>query len=41
MTVERAREIARTGIDFVSAGSITHSYKSADLSLLILEEKKP
>jgi nicotinate-nucleotide pyrophosphorylase len=36
MTVERAREIARTGIDFISAGSITHSFKSADLSLLIL-----
>ena len=35
MTVERAREIARTGIDFISAGSITHSFKSADLSLLI------
>ena len=36
MTVERAREIARTGIDLISAGSITHSFKSADLSLLIL-----
>jgi len=35
MTVERAAEIARTGIDFISAGSITHSFDSADLSLLI------
>jgi nicotinate-nucleotide pyrophosphorylase (carboxylating) len=35
MTVERAREIARTGVDLISAGSITHSFKSADLSLLI------
>jgi nicotinate-nucleotide pyrophosphorylase (carboxylating) len=35
MTVERASEIARTGIDLISAGSITHSFKSADLSLLI------
>jgi nicotinate-nucleotide pyrophosphorylase (carboxylating) len=35
MTAERAREIALTGIDFISAGSITHSFKSADLSLLI------
>jgi nicotinate-nucleotide pyrophosphorylase (carboxylating) len=36
MTVERAQEVARRGIDFISAGSITHSFKSADLSLLIL-----
>jgi nicotinate-nucleotide pyrophosphorylase (carboxylating) len=35
MTVERARDIARTGIDYISVGAITHSYKSADLSLLI------
>lgn len=35
MTVERVREVARTGIDFISVGSITHSFKSADLSLLI------
>ena len=37
MTVERVREIALTGIDLISAGSITHSFKSADLSLLILK----
>ncbi len=35
MTVERAGQIAGTGIDFISVGSITHSFKSADLSLLI------
>ena len=35
MTEERARKIAATGIDFISVGSITHSFKSADLSLLI------
>jgi len=35
MTVERARKIAGCGIDFISVGSITHSFKSADLSLLI------
>lgn len=28
-------EIAKTGIDFISAGAITHSYKSLDLSLKI------
>jgi nicotinate-nucleotide pyrophosphorylase (carboxylating) len=35
MTVERAKVVAHTGIDFISVGSITHSFKSADLSLLI------
>lgn len=35
MTVERAKKVAGTGIDFISVGSITHSFKSADLSLLI------
>jgi nicotinate-nucleotide pyrophosphorylase (carboxylating) len=36
MTVERAGALAATGIDFISVGSITHSLKSADLSLLIV-----
>lgn len=36
MTPERAREVSRLGIDFISVGSITHSFKSADLSLLIV-----
>jgi nicotinate-nucleotide pyrophosphorylase (carboxylating) len=35
MTIDRARRIARTGVDFISVGSVTHSFKSADLSLLI------
>ena len=35
MTVERAKRVAGTGIDFISVGSITHSFRSADLSLLI------
>ncbi|MGD0228739.1 MAG: carboxylating nicotinate-nucleotide diphosphorylase [Syntrophorhabdales bacterium] len=40
MTVGRAREIARTGIDLISVGAITHSFKSADLSLLILQGER-
>ncbi len=34
MTVEKAREVARTGIDFISVGAITHSFKSLDMTLL-------
>jgi nicotinate-nucleotide pyrophosphorylase (carboxylating) len=34
MTVEKAREVANTGIDFISVGAITHSFKSLDMTLL-------
>ncbi|GFR35870.1 hypothetical protein TCEA9_16820 [Thermobrachium celere] len=33
VTLENINEIAKTGIDFISTGYITHSYKSLDLSL--------
>jgi nicotinate-nucleotide pyrophosphorylase (carboxylating) len=36
MSLERIREVAETGVDFISVGAITHSYKSLDLSLLIV-----
>lgn len=38
MTVDRVREISPLGIDFISVGGITHSFKSLDLSLLIEKE---
>jgi len=34
MTVEKAREVAKTGIDFISVGAITHSFKALDMTLL-------
>lgn len=36
ISLERIREVAETGVDLISVGSITHSCKSLDLSLLIL-----
>lgn len=33
LTLERAREVALTGVDLISVGGLTHSAKSADLSL--------
>lgn len=36
MSLERVREVAETGVDLISVGAITHSYKSLDLSLLIV-----
>ncbi len=34
MTVERVREVAMTGVDFISVGALTHSAGSLDMSLL-------
>jgi nicotinate-nucleotide pyrophosphorylase (carboxylating) len=34
MTVKKAKAVARTGIDFISVGAITHSFKSLDMTLL-------
>jgi len=33
ITLENAREYAATGVDYISVGALTHSYKSLDLSL--------
>ena len=33
ITLERAREVADTGVDFLSVGALTHSAPAADLSL--------
>ena len=33
VNLETVRDIAATGVDYISVGAITHSYKSLDLSL--------
>jgi nicotinate-nucleotide pyrophosphorylase (carboxylating) len=35
VTLERVKEIAQTGVDFISTGAITHSVPAADISLKI------
>lgn len=35
ITLERVREIAQTGVDFISVGCLTHSVQAADISLLV------
>ena len=37
VVLETVREIAETGVDFVSVGALTHSVKSLDLSLKIIK----
>ncbi|WP_341351259.1 hypothetical protein [Nocardioides convexus] len=33
LTIERAREVAETGVDFISVGALTHSVDVFDLGL--------
>ena len=37
MTLARIPEVAATGVDFISSGALTHSVKSADISMDIIE----
>ncbi len=37
MNLERVRDVARTGVDYISVGALTHSYPALDLSLLFEE----
>jgi nicotinate-nucleotide pyrophosphorylase (carboxylating) len=36
VTLENIREIAETGVDFVSSGSLTHSARALDISLEVM-----
>jgi nicotinate-nucleotide pyrophosphorylase (carboxylating) len=38
VTLSNVREIAQTGVDFISVGALTHSVAAADLSLIIVAE---
>jgi nicotinate-nucleotide pyrophosphorylase (carboxylating) len=40
MTIERVREVAQTGVDFISVGALTHSFQSLDMSLLYEETQR-
>lgn len=35
MTLERLKEVAATGVDYISAGALTHSVKALDISLKV------
>jgi nicotinate-nucleotide pyrophosphorylase (carboxylating) len=38
ITPEKARDVARLGVDFISVGALTHSYRSVDISLEFEDE---
>jgi nicotinate-nucleotide pyrophosphorylase (carboxylating) len=35
VTLENVKELAKTGVNYISVGALTHSYKSIDISLLL------
>lgn len=39
MTIEKAKMVASAGVDFISVGALTHSFKSLDLSLILEGEQ--
>jgi nicotinate-nucleotide pyrophosphorylase (carboxylating) len=38
VTLQTARRVAETGVDYISVGAITHSAPALDLSLLVAGE---
>jgi nicotinate-nucleotide pyrophosphorylase (carboxylating) len=40
MTLERVPEVARTGVDFISVGALTHSVRAIDFSLEICPSRQ-
>jgi len=38
VTLDTLEQIASTGVDFISSGALTHSYKSLDISLLFTQD---
>ena len=40
MTMERVHEVAKTGVDFISVGALTHSFPVLDMSLLYEEARQ-
>ncbi len=40
ITEKNIKEMAETGVDFISVGALTHSYKSMDLSLTAVKKNK-
>ena len=37
MTVKRIHKVAKTGVDYISIGALTHSVKALDISQRIID----
>ena len=40
MSIERLREVAETGVDYISVGALTHTVKGMDISMNIQIDNK-
>ncbi len=38
LTIDRAREVAQTGVDFISVGALTHSVKVFDIGMDLVDQ---
>ena len=41
VTLDRIRDLAKTGVDLISAGALTHSARAVDLSLELRQVINP
>ena len=39
MNLQRLKEVAGTGVDYISVGALTHSVKAMDISMNIVEQR--
>ena len=39
MNLQRLKEVAKTGVDYISVGALTHSVKAMDISMNIVEQR--
>ena len=39
VNIHTVRNIAKSGVDYISVGALTHSYQSVDLSLKVIKEE--
>lgn len=38
VTLQNVRDVAETGVDYISIGALTHSYKALDISLIVIQK---
>ena len=37
VSLRNVRVVAKTGVDYISIGALTHSYKALDISLIVMQ----
>ena len=39
ITIHKVRKVAKTGVDYISSGALTHSAQSMDISLKVIKDQ--